>query len=179
LQNDFKTTFPGKNNPLSALRAGVFSSFSSGRGCTDFPQAVVPTWWSAILSSKVNLPHAFDLRALCGANLVEISAQRYLRTPPCGIRSWSGNRNLFPRKAGDCFRRHNALLARIYSAYVNWLMFGAKLHDLIWTSVYDKYSGSMKITTHLDHIGHCKATLGSNWSNRWMYRVFFIGTRRG
>ena len=26
------------------------------------------------------------------------------------------------------------------------------------TSFYDKYSGSMKVTTHLDHINHCKTT---------------------
>jgi len=29
------------------------------------------------------------------------------------------------------------------------------------------YSGSMKITTHLDHIGHCKTSSGTNWSYRW------------
>jgi len=32
--------------------------------------------------------------------------------------------------------------------------------DLIQTSVYDKYPGSMKITTQLDHIRHCK---NSTW----------------
>ena len=31
--------------------------------------------------------------------------------------------------------------------------------DLILTSVYDKYSGSAKIPTHLDHISHCETTL--------------------
>ena len=28
------------------------------------------------------------------------------------------------------------------------------------------YSVTMKITTHLDHIGHCKTASGANWSNR-------------
>jgi len=27
--------------------------------------------------------------------------------------------------------------------------------DLIWTSIDDKFSGSIKITTHLDHVSHC------------------------
>ena len=31
-----------------------------------------PTRWSTTLSSKVNLPHAINLRALCGANLVTL-----------------------------------------------------------------------------------------------------------
>ena len=31
-------------------------------------------------------------------------------------------------------------------------------HD--WTSIYDKYSGSVNITTHPDHIGHCKTASG-------------------
>ena len=31
--------------------------------------------------------------------------------------------------------------------------------------IYDRYSGSMKITTHLDHISHCK----TSWSNGWTY----------
>ena len=40
------------------------------------------------LSSKINLPHAINCRALCGANLVTkhpgIEGGRNLRTPPCG-----------------------------------------------------------------------------------------------
>ena len=32
---------------------------------------------------------------------------------------------------------------------------GVQGHDLIRTSIHDKYSGSMQITTHLDHISHC------------------------
>ena len=38
--------------------------------------------------------------------------------------------------------------------------------NFIRTSVYDKYSGSTKIATQLDHISHCKETSGINWSNR-------------
>jgi len=34
--------------------------------------------------------------------------------------------------------------------------------NLILTSVYDRYSGSMKITTHLDHISHCETASGTN-----------------
>jgi hypothetical protein len=50
--------------------------------------------------------------------------------------------------------------------------------DLIWSSMYDKYSCSAKITTHLDDIRHCKAPPGTNWSKRWTDRVFIISTRR-
>ena len=42
----------------------------------------------------------------------------------------------------------------------------------IRTSIYDKYSGSTKITTHLDYISRCKTASGTNWLNRWTYRVF-------
>ena len=34
--------------------------------------------------------------------------------------------------------------------------------DLIRTSIYDQHSGSMNITTHLDHISHCKKASGIN-----------------
>ena len=37
-------------------------------------------------------------------------------------------------------------------------------NDLIRKSVHDKFSGSTKIITHLDHIGHCKAATGKNRS---------------
>jgi len=49
---------------------------------------------------------------------------------------------------------------------------------LIRTSNFDKSSGSTKITTHLDQIGHCETKSGSNWSNRRIYQVFIIDTRR-
>ena len=45
-------------------------------------------------------------------------------------------------------------------------------------SIYDKCWGSMKITTHLDHICHLTAPPGTNWSNRWTKRVFMINTGR-
>ena len=44
--------------------------------------------------------------------------------------------------------------------------------------MHDKYSGLMKVTTHLDHMSHCKTASCKNWSNRWTYRVFFINARR-
>ena len=53
-----------------------------------------------------------------------------------------------------------------------------KLTDFIRTTIHDQYSHSMKITTRLDQISDCKTASGTNWSNRWTYRVFFIDTRR-
>ena len=47
----------------------------------------------------------------------------------------------------------------------------------IQTSICDEYSGSMAITKYLDHISHCKATPGINWSNRWTHRVVIISAR--
>ena len=44
--------------------------------------------------------------------------------------------------------------------------------DLRRTSIHNKYSGSIKITTHLDHISHGKTASGTNRSNRWIYRAF-------
>ena len=57
------------------------------------------------------------------------------------------------------------------------LVSALKLTDLIRKSVYDKNSGSTKITTRLDHNCHCKTTSGTNWSTRWTYRVFIINNR--
>ena len=53
-----------------------------------------------------------------------------------------------------------------------------RCEDLVWTSIYDKYSSSMKMTSHLDHVSRCKAASGIDWSNRWTYRVFITNTRR-
>ena len=51
--------------------------------------------------------------------------------------------------------------------------------DLIRTSFYDRHSGSMKISTHLDRISHCeKKASGTNKSNGWTYRVSNIKARR-
>ena len=50
--------------------------------------------------------------------------------------------------------------------------------DLARTSIYDKFSGLMKVDTHLDHISRCKAAFGTNCSNKWTYRVFIVKTRR-
>ena len=36
--------------------------------------------------------------------------------------------------------------------------------DRIRTIMHGKYSGSMKTTTHMDHISHCKLASGSNRS---------------
>ena len=37
---------------------------------------------------------------------------------------------------------------------------------------------ALKITTHLNHLSHCKTMSGTNWSNMWTYRVSIIITRR-
>ena len=55
---------------------------------------------------------------------------------------------------------------------------GASGPDCIRTSIYDKYSGSLKLTSHLYHVSHCTTASGTHWSNRWTYRVFVISTRR-
>ena len=34
---------------------------------------------------------------------------------------------------------------------------------LIPTTIYHKYSSSLKVTTHLDHISYCKTRSGTNW----------------
>ena len=47
----------------------------------------------------------------------------------------------------------------------------AWIPDLIRTSIYDKYSGSMKIATPLDHIRHFKTASNTNRSNRWTCRI--------
>jgi len=52
---------------------------------------------------------------------------------------------------------------------IHWAVRRPLTPNLIRTSICDKYSGMMKITTSLDHIGHCKTTSGTNWSNRWTY----------
>ena len=37
------------------------------------------------------------------------------------------------------------------------------LHDFIRMSIYDKYSSSMKVITHLDYTSHCEWASGINW----------------
>jgi hypothetical protein len=39
--------------------------------------------------------------------------------------------------------------------------------QVISASIYDKHSGSTKITTHLDHISRDETTPGTSSSNRW------------
>ena len=38
----------------------------------------------------------------------------------------------------------------------------AATHDLIRTSICQEYSGSTKITLHLDHVSHCTELPGTN-----------------
>ena len=55
---------------------------------------------------------------------------------------------------------------------------GGSRHLFIRISIDDKYSGSMKITAHLDLIGYCKTVSGTTLSSRWTYQVFIMSTRR-
>ena len=55
---------------------------------------------------------------------------------------------------------------------------GSALPNFTRTNIYDKYSGWMKISTHLDHVSHRKTAYGTNWSNGWTYRVHIKNTRR-
>ena len=50
--------------------------------------------------------------------------------------------------------------------------------DLIRTSISNKYPGSMKTNPHLDHIRHCTTASGTNWLNRWTYRISTINAHR-
>ena len=53
-----------------------------------------------------------------------------------------------------------------------------QLTNLTRTIIYDRYSGSMIMTSHLDHVSHCTAALRTNWSNRRAIREIVIGTDR-
>ena len=44
-------------------------------------------------------------------------------------------------------------------------------------SFSDHHSGSMRVTTHLDHKSHCKTASGTDWSNRRTYQISIINTR--
>ena len=49
--------------------------------------------------------------------------------------------------------------------------------DFIRTSMYDAYSGLIKINVRLEHTSHGRSAPGTTWSNGWTYRVFIINTR--
>ena len=65
----------------------------------------------------------------------------------------------YRRGIGGFLRKHHLLACDGGRA-------GLSLVHLIQTSIYDEYSGTMKITTHLDHISHCKTASGTNGSKR-------------
>ena len=50
-----------------------------------------------------------------------------------------------------------------------WLLVQVIQPDFIRASIYDKDLHSMKITTRLDHIIHCKTASDTNRSNRLTY----------
>ena len=75
---------------------------------------------------------------------------------------------------------HSQILNGKFSQEVNAGGFEADcrpIADFIQKTIFDKYSGSMKITAQLYHISRCEAVCGTNWSNRWTYRVFVVNTR--
>ena len=53
-----------------------------------------------------------------------------------------------------------------------------RMLNFIRTSIYDKFSGSTNITTHLDHITHRKASPGTHWLNSWKNRSSIMNTHR-
>ena len=55
---------------------------------------------------------------------------------------------------------------------------GSAFWNLIQTSIHDKYSNSMKTTTHLYHIAYFKGTPGQKCSNGWTNRMCFTNTRQ-
>ena len=69
-------------------------------------------------------------------------------------------------------RREYRNLRRAHPDRVLW-------NDLSQTSFHDRNSGSMKITTSLDHFSHCKTSSGTDWSNRLTHRAFIINTPCG
>jgi len=61
--------------------------------------------WSTTRSSKVNLPHAIDFRAICGAKLVTLRS-KFEATNPTNSTFWSGGRTCNTRPDP---RENNAL----------------------------------------------------------------------
>ena len=49
---------------------------------------------------------------------------------------------------------------------------------LTWTNIHDRYSGPIKISTHLDHLSNHKTASDTNWSNTWTHPAFIISPRR-
>ena len=76
--------------------------------------------------------------------------------PPAG-----GPRRRLPRKA--------------QGTRTQWILLGTQWKLL---GLNENYSGSMKITTHLDHISDCKTSSGTNVSSIWTYWVFIMHTHR-
>ena len=74
------------------------------------------------------------------------------------------------RSSSDTFTEQNASSLRKRSAHLP--------ADLTRMSIHDKHSGSIEITTHMDHISHCKTASVINWWNRSTYREFIINARR-
>ena len=53
-----------------------------------------------------------------------------------------------------------------------------QVQDLSTICADDKYSISMKISTHLDYTSHYQTSFGTNWSKLLTFRVFIIDTNR-
>ena len=51
-----------------------------------------------------------------------------------------------------------------------------KTTDFIRTGIYDQYSGSMKISPHLEHTSRCQTAPGTDWSDRWTWQLLISNT---
>jgi len=69
------------------------------------------------------------------------------------------------RHENDSSQGQNLVLTGLFLAFRS-IAVTLRCSSLIRTSTHKKCSGSAKITTHLDHVDHCKTAPGKNWSNR-------------
>ena len=108
----------------------------------------------------------------CTRMCIGSKAVLYFRRMDFGITQLSA-RELFSRR-----RRRRLLLEQALGVQVNacnmlWFQDSGSWCrvDLIFVSMYDRYSGSIKLTAHLDQSSRCKETPGTNYQidRRTMY----------
>jgi len=138
---------------------------------------------SELLHSSPRTPHRRSLVS----NAAHPPVQRLLDIHIQDIfRTYSGHihiQDIFGTYSGHSFSGHiqdifRTFIFRTSSGHSPPLQGYLGNENLVRAIIFYKYSGSMKITTHLDHISHCKTASGTNWSNRWTSRVFIINTHR-
>ena len=98
-------------------------------------------------------------------------------SPPPTSSCYPASRRAKPRRYPPNRRakQRRTHLCRVLYQVTMWNLSEANLTP---TSIAQKYSGSMKITTYLDHASHCKTTSSTNWSNRWTCRVLIRRRQR-